>query len=76
MRAAVQIAVLFVASAVPPLPPVNSFISLEPVTRPGTTLRHCNDVTSTCPPETGDDDFIFRRVLRLALRSRKFSRTI
>jgi len=41
------------------LPPLHSLISFEPITSPGTTLRHCDYVTSTCPPETGNEDFIF-----------------
>lgn len=44
------------------LPPIHSLISFEPVTRLGTTLRHCNYVTSTCPPQDGNEDYIFKLV--------------
>lgn len=64
MRSAILAAAIAVAAALAPalkaLPPVNSFVSFEPVTSPGTTLRHCNYVTSTCPPEVGNDDYIFK----------------
>ena len=43
-------------------PPVNSYASFWPVKSPGSALRHCDYVTSTCPLESGNDDFIFKIV--------------
>ena len=43
-------------------PPVNSYVSFWPVKSPGSALRHCDFVTSTCPLESGNDDFVFKIV--------------
>ena len=40
------------------LPPLNSFIGLEPISAPDTMgLRHCDYVCSVCAAEEGNDDF-------------------
>ena len=62
MRSTVAISLAVLASSTSP-PPVGTLVSFVPVTKPGTTLRHCNYVTSTCTPVVGNEDFIFKWVI-------------
>ena len=47
------------------LPPVGSYVGLEPIDAVGMGLRHCDYVSSVCPSESGNDDFRFKIVKAL-----------